>query len=167
MSRERFEALVARESGDLLRYFLRRTDEREDAADLLADTLLVVWRRFDAVPADEREARMWMFGVARRVLSGHVRGRVRRSALADRLRDELAVHVPVDEPDPRVDEVRELLAGLTRDERDLLGLVHWEGFTLTEAARVLGARPGAVRMRYRRLKDRLRRELGERLAAGA
>lgn len=160
MSRLAFEQLVERESADLLRYLLRRVEIREDAADLLADTLLIAWRRFGSVPADPHEARLWLFGVARRVLAGHHRSARRRTALADRLRDHLAGTAPVGvRTDDDTGDLRAALQTLPRHDLDLIGLVHWEGFALAEAAGILGIRPGAARMRYARIRDRLRREL--------
>jgi RNA polymerase sigma-70 factor (ECF subfamily) len=47
------ETLVAREAAGLLAYFARRVATLEDAADLLGDTLLAVWRRKATIPADE------------------------------------------------------------------------------------------------------------------
>lgn|GEM_PF-6169894 len=38
----RAERLTSENSADLLGYFLRRVPDREDAADLLAETLLVM-----------------------------------------------------------------------------------------------------------------------------
>jgi DNA-directed RNA polymerase specialized sigma24 family protein len=84
-------ALAEREAPRLLSYFERRVGVREDAADLLGETLLVLWRRSSDIPASDIEAAMWLFGVARRVLAGHRRGGKRRLALAERLRNELAV----------------------------------------------------------------------------
>ena len=48
---ERFEAL-ARQLVDPLRRFLVRRTDPETADDVLADTLLVCWRRLDDVPDD-------------------------------------------------------------------------------------------------------------------
>ncbi|MGI8535675.1 MAG: RNA polymerase sigma factor [Mycobacteriales bacterium] len=87
---DRIQAVVEANIAYLLAYFYRRAEEAEDAADLLSDTLLVVWRKASDLPLDDTEARMWMFGVARRVLSTHRRATGRRSALHDKLRDELA-----------------------------------------------------------------------------
>jgi RNA polymerase sigma-70 factor, ECF subfamily len=56
----------------------------------MAETFLTSWRRLEEVPPGP-EARLWLYGVARRVLANHHRGQRRRSALADRLRGELAV----------------------------------------------------------------------------
>ena len=69
----------------MLAYVLRRVERAEDAGDVVAETFLVAWRRMDKVPAGD-EARLWLYGVARRQLANQRRGELRRSRLADRLR---------------------------------------------------------------------------------
>ncbi len=91
----RFENLFACHHDDVLRYFVRRLDIRADAADLVAETFLIAWRRLDGVP--DGEVLPWLYGVARRVLSNHYRGETRRHGLADRLRDDLRT-APATEP---------------------------------------------------------------------
>ena len=89
-STDRFRRLFGDHERELLAYALRRVDRPEDAADVVAETFLVAWRRMDRVPAGD-EARLWLYGVARRQLANQRRGQLRRSRLADRLRSELAV----------------------------------------------------------------------------
>ena len=152
--------LFATESGALLRYFLRRTEIREDAADLVGDTALALWRRADDLPGDPERARMWLYGIARHTLSTHRRGAIRRSALADRLRDELAASPAFEVRDAALDEVRDAVRGLRRRDQEVVLLVHWEGFTVTQAAAILGIRTGTAQMRYSRARARLRAALG-------
>ena len=149
----RIAALAEREAASLLAYFERRVEAREDAADLLGETLLVIWRRAASVPHADDQALMWVFGVARRVLSGYRRSRRRHLALAERLRDQLAVRPAGD--DAVAESVRAAVRTLPEGDRELIGLVHWEGFALHEAADILGVRAGAARMRYRRARTRL------------
>lgn len=80
-----FRSLFAGHSRALLGYALRRVSEPADAADVVAETFLVAWRRLDDVPTGS-DARLWLFGTARRVLANQRRGALRRSRLADRLR---------------------------------------------------------------------------------
>lgn len=91
---ERVAQLVKDNAGSILDYFVRRVPDREDAADLLGETLVVVWRKVGSVPDDPGEARMWIFGVARPVLSQGWRSRARRRALTDKLAQHLAELVP-------------------------------------------------------------------------
>ena len=82
-------AAVRHNGPDLLSYLERRVADRADAADLLAETFLIAWRRVDAIPADDQEARMWLYGVARNVLANPRRGVRRSSEMAGRLRVEV------------------------------------------------------------------------------
>lgn len=148
-------ALVEREAPGLLAYFVRRVAIREDAADLLAETLLIMWRRREGIPADETRARMWTYGVARKVLSGHRRGTRRRDALGERLRGELALR-PDPSPSSDLDAAQELLDLLPELDREILRLSFWEGFSLAEIAGILGKRPGMVRSRHSRALAKLR-----------
>jgi len=83
--RRRFEGLYAEHQAGVLGYVLRSA---HDAGDVFAETFLVAWRRLDDAPTGET-ARLWLYGVARRVLADHRRGESRRSHLADRLRGDL------------------------------------------------------------------------------
>src|SRR5215469_13461565 len=86
---DRFQAMYQACHAAVLGYVVRRTASPEDAADVIAETFLTCWRRLEEVPPG-LEARLWLFGVARRTLANHHRGERRRLALADRLRDDLA-----------------------------------------------------------------------------
>lgn len=152
--------LVERESRSLLDYFVRRTANPHDAADLLGETLLVVWRRESSIPSDPTEARMWMFGVARRVLAGHRRTRSRRQALSERLGETLTT-VAERSADTDPDGVRAAIATLPEVDREIVRLVYWDGFTLADAAKIMGMRPATVRSRMARARERLRVHLGE------
>lgn len=143
---------VRRTSADLLAYFVRRTPDHEDAADCVAETFVVLWRRRDSLPADEDAARAWVFGIARNVLSTFQRGRIRRSNLAERLRSELRED-PVESPDTGFEDA---LARLRSDDAELVRLVAWEGFGVEEAGTVLGLTATAARKRYSRARATLR-----------
>lgn len=162
------EQTVRREAPALLAYLSRRTANPADAADLLGDVLVVIWRRTDAMPPDAAGARMWMFGIARKVLAGGYRSARRRQALTDRLREEL-----LSEPDTAdlngsktIDvegSMRERLTlaldQLKPSEREIVRLIHWDGFTLSEAAQHLRLRLSTTRSRYYRARDRLKQLL--------
>jgi DNA-directed RNA polymerase specialized sigma24 family protein len=86
---DRFQAIYQACHAVVLGSVVRRTANPDDAADVIAETFLTCWRRLEEVPPGS-EARLWLFGVARRTLANHHRGERRRLALADRLRDDLA-----------------------------------------------------------------------------
>ncbi|PPK97797.1 RNA polymerase sigma-70 factor (ECF subfamily) [Kineococcus xinjiangensis] len=153
---ERFAALFDRTHQPLLAYAVRRVADPADAADVVAETFLVAWRRLDEVPAGD-DARPWLFGVARNVLANHYRGERRRLALADRLRQELP-HVA---PAPEVSDpgLAEAMRRLPEDDREVLRLVAWEDLARDEIAVALGVSRAMVRVRLHRARKRLLREL--------
>lgn len=157
---DRIEAAVRDASPDLLAYFARRVDSTEDAADLLAETLLAVWKRIAALPTDAGEVRPWMFGIARNTLLHYYRGKRRRAALADRLRGILATESqPGFIDSSEFDGLHEALRILGEVDREIITLVHWDGLSLAEAARVLKLKDGTVRSRYHRARTALREQL--------
>lgn len=158
---ERFEVLYAEHFRALLTYALRRTAQPANAGDVVAETFLVAWRRIDAVPDDG--VRLWLYGVAHRVLANHHRGQRRRERLGRRLGVVLAEH-PVADPADAVGTaalVRDALQRLPGDDRELLRLAIWEGLSGPEIAVVLDATPGAVRARLSRARSRLRAVMGD------
>ncbi|MGN6791455.1 MAG: RNA polymerase sigma factor, partial [Streptosporangiaceae bacterium] len=48
--RRRFETIYAESFGPVLGYALRRTENADDAADVVAETFLTAWRRLADVP---------------------------------------------------------------------------------------------------------------------
>jgi RNA polymerase sigma-70 factor (ECF subfamily) len=171
---QRFERLYRAEARALLGYALRRVEHPEDAADTVAETMLVAWRRLDDVPSGS-EARPWLIGVARRVLANGRRGSRRRRNLAERLRGDLGALLGPDQLGAVETNVvvRAALERLDPDDREILRLTSWEGLQPHEIAVVVEMRAATVRTRLHRARQRLRHELardglaehdGERLA---
>ena len=138
---------------DLLAYFLRRVGQ-DDAADLMGETMVTAWRRVADLPGEAEPARMWLFGIARRVLRNHTRGQRRHWALADRIREEL--HSDAAPPADHGVEVRDAIARLPPDLAEIVRLVHWERFTLIEASTILRIPASTARGRYQRARQQLR-----------
>ncbi len=150
---------LGRSADDLLGYFERRVRHREDAADLLAETMLQAWRRSDALPVEAERQRMWLFTIAANVLANQRRSNRRRMALAERLRFELR---QAGVPDPsEASEVRDAVARLPGTLRELVMLVHWDGLSIVEAAGVLGLNASTARSRYSAAREQLRCALTE------
>ncbi|MFC4072824.1 RNA polymerase sigma factor [Actinoplanes subglobosus] len=157
----RFEALYAATFHHLLGYAMRRCDCAEDAADVVAETFAVTWRRLDAVPPGD-QARLWLYGVARNVLAAHRRGAARRRDLSYALVGDLAgFYAPSAEDSADLGSLGPALRLLPEEDRELLSLVAWEGLDHGEIAAVLGVSRNAVRIRLHRARKRLTRQLAE------
>jgi RNA polymerase sigma factor (sigma-70 family) len=146
----------------LLAYALRRGASHADAEDVVAETLLVAWRRRAELPSGP-DALPWLYAVARRVLAN----RRRAAARAERFRRALRIgsSPSAREPEPsleRGEELRAVLAALRRlpePDQEVLRLAVWEGLAHEEIALSLGCSENAVALRLHRARQRLREEL--------
>lgn len=149
-------------AGDITSYFLRRCSA-SDAADGVAETFLVAWKRCDIVPG-EPDTLPWLYGVARNVLANQRRGNVRRSNLGEKLAGQIE---RVDTSTPpasfeAAEEMRNVELALSRmapDDAELLRLAAWESMTPAEIADIMGVSSGSVRQRLYRARRKLKRML--------
>lgn len=157
---ERFRTIYDANYSRLVGYAMRRVSSPEDAADAVAETFLIAWRRLDQVPVGV-DARLWLYGTARRVLANQRRAGLRRTRLSERLAVELST-ATVNPTDGRDESAAAAHAfrRLSRSDRDLLGLVAWEGLTPSELGSVLGCSANAAKIRVHRARRRFARGLG-------
>ncbi len=151
--RRRFEEVYAANLAAITGYVLRRTANPDDAADVIAETFLTCWRRLGDVPGGG-DARPWLYGVARRVLANHHRGERRRTALADRLRADLAAAYRARDYPGELAGITAAFRSLPAADQELLALAAWEGLTTGQIAAVLGCSANAVRIRRHRARRR-------------
>ena len=153
---ERFEALFERCYGPLLAYAIRRSPSAEDAADVVSDVFTVAWRRIGELPPGD-EARLWLYGTARRVISSHRRGRSRRDAVDERLlADARTNFAHARHHSSGGERLSTALASLSESDQELLHLVAWEGLEAAQIARCLGITTAATHVRLHRARKRLR-----------
>jgi len=157
---------ISLSSSDLLAYFEYRVG-RNDAPDLLAETMTTAWRRAASLPVEPEQARMWMFGIAKLVLADAERSGRRRMRLASKLRDLTSRTAATTPAADAGIEIRDALNRLAPEHAELLRLIHWDGLTLVEAAQVCGIPSSTARSRYQAAKRDLRASLDSYLAPQA
>jgi RNA polymerase sigma-70 factor (ECF subfamily) len=160
-----FERLAVEVYQPLQRYLLRRAPVAE-AEDLLSETLLVIWRRLEAVPA--AAPLPWCYGVARRTLANYRRSTARRRRLVERMSSQPERFV--DDTDTSDIEDPEMFAAFHRlpdEDRELLRLWAWEVLEPREIAVVLETTPNAVSLHLKRAKQKLAEELLRQKSVGA
>lgn len=145
---------------DMLRFVQRRAGP-ENAADVVAEAMLVVWRRFEELPALDDDARAWAFGIARHVLLNEHRGARRRKSLGVRLAHQPRATADDQVADGVIDRLDLARAWhlLSEVHQEALGLAAFESLTATQAATVLGISPVAYRLRLSRGRRALRLHL--------
>jgi RNA polymerase sigma-70 factor, ECF subfamily len=146
---------------DLVAYARRRAANAEDADDVVAEALAVAWRRRGDLPDTTADARLYLYGIARNLLSNQRRGARREARLLARFRGSAAAAPGSVEPAPSDSRIAEALAQLPERDRELLRLVAWDGLTVAEAAVVLDITTAGAESRLRRARQRLQRRLDD------
>ena len=151
----RFEAFYGAHHQSIAAYVRRRVIEHE-VEDVIAQVFLIAWRRFAVIPPPP-EDRLWLFGVARRVVADHRRSTMRRRRLSERLAEEARVPVrPIGTFESTQWRVDRAMKALRPGERDVLRLVLWEGASHAETAALFGCTANAAELRYRRARSHFR-----------
>jgi RNA polymerase sigma-70 factor (ECF subfamily) len=164
-----FEACFRRSYADVARFCARRLASVHDAEEAATEVFAVAWRRRAELPA-EPEDRLWLFGVARRVVANHQRSEHRRQRLLGRLQHEASTgspSVPADGSAVDLRAVAEALAALREGDRELLLLNAWEGLTPAQLADVLGRPAPVISRRLHRARKRFEAALVQRVGDSA
>ena len=141
-------------------YAQRRTATRADAEDIAAEAFVVAWRRVDKLPMREPDQLAWLYGVARRTLANHHRGRLRAIRLEELLLTVDASTVPG--ADDRIVDQSDLKAAIAAlfelgpKDQEILLLALWEDLAIGEIATVMELSRPNVSLRLHRAKRRLR-----------
>jgi len=158
-----FEQLYRRYSRPVFALALRRLGDRGRAEDAVQETFASIWRSAGSYRSERGPGAPWLYAVA-------------RNAIVDRRRALGPVPAePVDEPssdagpDERAESswtawrIHRALAELHEQERKLIELAYWGGFSQSEISDFVGIPLGTVKTRTRsalsRLADALEGEL--------
>ena len=164
MDRDEFEACWREHVRPVTAYAERHVG-REGSYDVVSATFLVVWRTWERVPDAVLPL---LLSIARGQIRNHLRSTRRQRGLQARL--QLLADSAYDGPDVAAVAVEralalETLANLPTADREAILLVAWDGLTPDEAATVLGCRPGTLRTRLYRARQRLEQATSTRTTA--
>jgi RNA polymerase sigma factor (sigma-70 family) len=151
LAEERFRGVFAH-LGAVTAYARRRGSA--DADGIAAEAMSIAWRRLADVPRDDPLP--WLYATARNLLLAERRAASRSAAAG---RHEPSTPAPdLHQLDPQLDRA---LRSLGAADREALLLVAWEDLAPAQAARALGLKPTAFRVRLLRARRRLRAALDE------
>jgi RNA polymerase sigma factor (sigma-70 family) len=161
------EAFYRRHVGAVNRFIARRVDDPDRAADLTAEIFMAAIGSAHTYRSASGTELGWLYGIARNVLSGDRRRAAREQAAAGRFAgrrklddDDIARLEDRIDAESAARAAYAALAGLPDDERAVLELVAIDGLAVTDAAAVLGIRPGTARVRLHRGRRSARSALG-------
>jgi RNA polymerase sigma-70 factor, ECF subfamily len=159
-----FSALFGRYAGRIKGFMMRSGASAQDADEIVQDVMVSIWRRASSFDPARAGAATWVYAIARNRRIDLIRRQMRPAP-----DPEDPLFQPDPEPDPadsaaaagRDKRVREALAGLSDDQREVVRLAFYAGMTQTEIAEAVGAPLGTVKSRLRLAFARLRGALGE------
>jgi RNA polymerase sigma-70 factor, ECF subfamily len=162
-----FGVLVARHQDRMWRIALRIMRNPEDAADALQDAYLAAFRRADSYRG-EAQVTTWLHRVVVNACLDRLRTMRSRETEPfpenldrwSRMGTSLMIKDPVEIKEQR-SVVAAALGALNADQRAALVLVDMEGYSVEEAAQILGCPPGTIKSRCARGRARLLPLLGD------
>jgi RNA polymerase sigma-70 factor (ECF subfamily) len=155
-----FAELVRRHRDRLWAVALRTTGDREEASDALQDGLISAFRRAETFRGDA-QVTTWLHRIVVNACLDRMRRRRTRPTEAlpeDEDRAAELAFEPVEDPaevSERRTDVMAALAQLPDEQRAALVLVDMEGYSVHDAAGILGCAPGTVKSRCSRGRARL------------
>ncbi|MFT5686760.1 MAG: RNA polymerase sigma-70 factor (ECF subfamily) [Myxococcota bacterium] len=163
--RRRFERLIHPHIEDLRRFAIKLERDKNNAEDLLQEALLLAMTRIDQLQHDGA-ARVWSSRILYRTFLN--RCRRRKSDRSDPWNEQAERTVlPFPSPADRLADkqlgvrLEEALSRLPESQRQAIWLIDGQGFQFSEAAEILGVRPGTVASRVARGRASLRVDLCE------
>ena len=163
------ESLYTRYHRLLYALAYRMVTDRQVAEDLLQDAFLAVWRRSDTYSPQAGAARSWLISILHHRAIDHLRKLRRRSVLVEAPlelldTDEGAAYADVWEEAWRLvqgSQVRDALRLLPPEQRKVIELAYFQGWTHSEIAASTHTPLGTVKARMRLGLHHLKRSLGQ------
>ena len=159
-----FTELYRRTVGAVFRYLSARTNRVEEAEEITQDVFLAALKGIQGLRAeDEAGLLSWLFQIARNKLADRLRQRYRQPFAPLDEADE----VPAEQLQPdeiaavREDqaEVRQALAGLTNEQREVIVCKYVLGYDNSKTAKIVGKNANAVNQLHHRALASLHRLL--------
>jgi RNA polymerase sigma factor (sigma-70 family) len=154
------EALYDMYSASLFGVIVRIVNDEVLAEDILQDTFVKIWNSFSSYSTEKGRLFTWMVNIARNLAIDKIRSKVFKDQTKNR---ELENNVTfIDEQrntlyKPELLGVKELVEQLKPEQKSILDLVYFKGYTHVEAADELGVPLGTIKTRLRMAITQLRK----------
>jgi RNA polymerase sigma-70 factor (ECF subfamily) len=119
------------------------------AEDLLQEVFVKIWSNISSYDSAKAKLVTWMANIARNLAIDKIRSKDYKNALENRdIWDFVNI---IEAPGINTDQigVKEMLNSLTDEQRKLIDIIYFEGYTQADAAKELGIPLGTVKTRLR------------------
>ena len=156
---------LLRRHGPMLRYIIRGIlEDHQDQEECLADVTMLVWERAGRYDASRGSFAAWLSALTRNAALNRKRGALRRERGQEEMRESLADPAPGPEESllrkERALRLQKAVEKLRGEEQTLFYRKYYYLQSTAQMAAELGLSQRAVEGRLRRLRSRLRKELG-------
>ncbi|MDP9047207.1 MAG: sigma-70 family RNA polymerase sigma factor [Bacteroidota bacterium] len=154
------EALYDMYSASLFGVISRIVVETEIAEDILQETFVKIWHSFSSYSADKGRLFTWMVNIARNLAIDKVRSKDYKNQNKNQDIDNNVTTIDEQRNSvykPELLGVRELVETLKPEQKSILDLVYFKGYTHVEAADELGVPLGTIKTRLRMAVQQLRK----------
>lgn len=154
----------------LLQYGLMICRRRDDAEEIVQDTLIEAYQRFPELRAPEK-VHAWFFSIARNACLMRRRKHSHGKASVP-IEDSMEIMDQCSLPEAELVRregaraLRSAVESLPEDQRMLILLRYFEGLSTEEAAEVLEMTPDAVKTKLYRIRGAIRKKLQTELVMG-
>jgi RNA polymerase sigma-70 factor (ECF subfamily) len=163
---EAFEILYDRHKGPAYALARRITGTDGNADDVVQETFVSVWRSIERYDPRRASVRTWLMRIVHRRAIDQLRSQMvhsKRRAEGEGVVEELPDKSPAPESltlaNEQSVEVREALGDLPEDQRKVIELSYFSGFSQTEIAELTGQPLGTVKGRMRLGLEKMRAHL--------
>ncbi len=146
------EALYDMYSSSLYGIIFRIVQHEEIAEDLLQDTFVRIWNSFSSYDASKGRLFTWMVNIARNISIDKTRSKdFRNSSKTEDIENNvLSLEMQADNTlNPETMGLKELVAKLKPEQKIILDMVYFRGFTHAEVSEELEIPLGTVKTRLR------------------
>jgi RNA polymerase sigma-70 factor (ECF subfamily) len=154
------EALYDMYSASLFGVIVRIVNDETLAEDILQDTFVKIWNSFSSYSTEKGRLFTWMVNIARNLAIDKIRSKDFKNQTKNQ---ELENNVTfIDEQrntvyKPELLGVKDLVEQLKPEQKSILDLVYFKGYTHVEAADELGVPLGTIKTRLRTAIAQLRK----------
>jgi RNA polymerase sigma factor (sigma-70 family) len=126
--------------------------DKETANDVLQEVFVNIWRKIDSYDASKGRLFTWMLNVARNASIDKIRSKGYQNSLKNRsLPENVDTIIDGVATGPKMDDVglKKILTKLKSEQRVLIDLSYFQGFTHEEISKALNIPLGTVKTRIR------------------
>ena len=155
-----FSKLYDNYSAALFSLILKWVKDTEAAENLLQDVFIKAWRSRDLYDSSKGKIFTWLYNITRNICIDYLRSKAYKKSKVSVLSDNISGLFPAaansDSMTPDTIGLRKLVNTLRHEEKEVIELMYFKGFTQKEIAMLMNTPLGTVKTRMSRAIKNLR-----------